>query len=154
MAEQVSVTTSINAPAAAVWSLVADLPRMGEFSPENDGATWLKGATSATVGARFKGVNSNGKKSWATAGEIIEAVPDKALAFRITAHGLKVAVWRYDITETSGGCEVTETWIDERNGLVKALGKPVSGVADRSAHNRAGMEATLVALKAAAEAGA
>jgi hypothetical protein len=63
-----------------------------------------------------------------------------------------VATWRYEIADTATGCEITETWIDERNGLVKALGKPVSGVADRSAHNRAGMEATLAALKAAAEA--
>jgi hypothetical protein len=53
MADHVSVTTQIEAPATTVWALVADLPRMGEFSPENDGATWLKGATSATVGARF-----------------------------------------------------------------------------------------------------
>ena len=38
--------------------------------------------------------------------------------------------------------------------LVTFLGKLVTGVADREAHNRAGMEQTLAALKAAAEAGA
>jgi hypothetical protein len=34
---------------------------------------------------------------------------------------------------------------------VKSLGKPVSGVGDRAAHNRAGMEQTLERLAAAAE---
>ena len=47
---------------------------------------------------------------------------------------------------------MTETWTDERNPLVKALGKLVSGVSDRASHNRAGMEQTLANLKAAAEA--
>ena len=51
-----------------------------------------------------------------------------------------------------GGCAVTESWDDERGRLVKFLGKPVSGVADRVTHNRAGMEQTLRNLKAAAEA--
>jgi len=41
---------------------------------------------------------------------------------------------------------------EERNALIKFLGKPVSGVADRATHNRAGMEETLRRLKAAAEA--
>jgi hypothetical protein len=46
---------------------------------------------------------------------------------------------------------VTETWIDQRGRLVTFLGKPVSGVADRASHNRAGMEATLDRLAAVAE---
>ena len=41
--------------------------------------------------------------------------------------------------------------IDERGMVAKTLGKPVSGVADRADHNRAGMEQTLERLKAAAE---
>ena len=42
MAEQVSVTTEIAAPVEQVWAMVSDLTRMGEWSPENEGATWLK----------------------------------------------------------------------------------------------------------------
>ena len=74
------------------------------------------------------------------------------LSFRVTAVGMKVALWTYRFEPTDAGCTVTETWTDERNALVKALGGPVSGVADRVAHNRAGMEQTLANLKAAAEA--
>ena len=46
---------------------------------------------------------------------------------------------------------MTETFVDERGRIAKALGKPVTGVGDRAAHNRAGMEQTLDRLKAAAE---
>ena len=45
MSDQVVVTKDIAAPAATVWALVSDLPRMGEWSPENCGGQWVKGAT-------------------------------------------------------------------------------------------------------------
>ncbi|MEC9035098.1 MAG: SRPBCC family protein, partial [Actinomycetota bacterium] len=61
MSEPVKVTKHINASPEAVWNLVTDLTRMGDWSPENKGGNWVKGATGAEVGAKFKGVNSNGK---------------------------------------------------------------------------------------------
>jgi uncharacterized protein YndB with AHSA1/START domain len=151
MADQLSVATEIHASAEQVWAMVADLTRMKEWSPENDGAVWTKGSTGAVPGATFSGTNSRGKKSWETMGRIVEAEPGRVLSFRITAVGMKVALWTYRFEPTATGCRVTESWSDERNALVKALGKPVSGVADRAAHNRAGMEQTLANLKAAAE---
>jgi hypothetical protein len=131
--------------------MVSDLPRMGEWSPENDGATWLKGATGPTPGATFEGKNHNGKKRWATNGTIVDVEPGRLFTFRINVKGFQVAEWRYAFETTQEGCRVTETWIDRRGRLAKALGKPVSGVADRAAHNRMTMERTLDNLKAAAE---
>jgi uncharacterized protein YndB with AHSA1/START domain len=151
MPESVSVTTEIAAPPEKVYAMVADLTRMGEWSPENTGATWLGGATGAAPGARFKATNSAGKKEWSTTGAIVEAVPGRVLSFRVTAVGAKVALWAYRFEATDGGCAVTESWVDERNAFIKFMGKPVSGVADRATHNRAGMEETLRNLKAAAE---
>jgi hypothetical protein len=46
---RVSVSTTVAAPAAAVYELVSDITRYGEWSPENVGGTWLDGATTATV---------------------------------------------------------------------------------------------------------
>jgi uncharacterized protein YndB with AHSA1/START domain len=152
MPEPVSVTTEIHAPPEQVWAMVADLPRMAEWSPENDGVTWRKGATSAAPGVTFTGSNRRGKKTWSTRGTVVEADPGRTLSFRITVGGMKVALWRYEFAPSDAGCTVTETWIDERNALVTALGKPVTGVQDRISHNRAGMEQTLANLKAAAEA--
>jgi uncharacterized protein YndB with AHSA1/START domain len=152
MGDRVEVSTEIHAPASRVWALVADLPRMAEWSPENDGVTWRGGATAAVPGASFGGTNHNGGKSWRTSGTVLQAVPGEVLSFRVRAAGLKVSVWTYRFEETADGCRVTESWVDERGRLVKALGRPVSGVGDRAVHNRSGMETTLANLKAAAEA--
>ena len=72
MAGQVSVTREIGAPAELVWAMVSDVTRMGEWSPENEGCTLLGGATAAQPGARFRGVNRNGKKKWTTMGTVVE----------------------------------------------------------------------------------
>jgi uncharacterized protein YndB with AHSA1/START domain len=150
MAEQVSVSRDIAAPAEKVWAMVSDITRMGEWSPENAGGQWLGHASGPAVGAKFRGTNRNGKKKWNTVALVTAADPGRAFAFNVTASGLKVAEWRYAFEATDTGCRVTETWTDHRGWLVKTMGKPVSGVADRASHNRAGMEATLERLGAAA----
>lgn len=152
MADSVSVTTEIAATPEAVYALVADLPRMHEWSPENDSVTWRKGASGAEPGAAFSGTNRLGKKTWSTRGAVVEAVPGRTLSFRVTAVGMKVALWSYRFEPTDSGCAVTESWVDERGGFIIFAGKLLTGVADRPAHNRAGMEETLANLKAAAEA--
>ena len=62
--EEVSVT--IAAPAERLYDLISDLPRMGEWSPENCGGKWVKGATGPVVGARFRGHNRKGWRRWTT----------------------------------------------------------------------------------------
>ena len=151
MTDEVSVHRDIAAPPDRVWSMVSDVTRMGEWSPESESATWLGGAKGPHAGAKFRGVNRNGKRKWETEATVVEAEPGRLFAFRVTAAGFKVAEWRYTFEPTDSGCRVTETWIDQRGRIAKALGKPVSGVADRATHNRAGMEKTLDQLKAAAE---
>ena len=151
MANQVSVVADIAAPADTVWSMVSDLTRMGEWSPENESVAWRRGATGPEAGTTFRGTNRNGQKKWKTTGTIIDAEPGRLFTFRITAVGFKVAEWRYAFETTAQGCRVTETWIDQRGAIAKALGKPVSGVTDRDEHNRQTMEKTLANLKAAVE---
>jgi hypothetical protein len=60
--DPVSVATTIDAPPARVYALVADLTRMGELSPESNGCTWTHGATGAAPGARFIGRNLRGRR--------------------------------------------------------------------------------------------
>jgi hypothetical protein len=153
MADQVSVTEHIDASADAVYALVSDLPRMGEWSPENTGGSWAGGATGAAVGARFKGTNKNESKRWATTCKVVEATPGSSFVFDVGVGPLKIARWGYRIVPAaSGGVDVTETWTDQRSSLMKPLGKVASGVADRKTHNEASMRTTLANLKAAAEA--
>ena len=143
--------TDIGAPPEVVWSLISDVTRMGEWSPEATGAIWKGGASGPAVGAKFTGTNANGKKSWKTDCEITTCEPSHAFGFRVTAVGLKIARWDYRIDPTGTGCQVTETWTDDRGGLAKFAGKFASGVAERDEHNRRTMEQTLATLKTAAE---
>jgi uncharacterized protein YndB with AHSA1/START domain len=151
MSEQVQVSRDVAAPATTVWAMISDVTRMGEWSPETTGCAWQKGASGPAVGARFAGANRNGGKKWSTGCTVVDCTPGSRFAFEVAVGPMKIARWAYDITPTDNGCRVTETWTDQRGGLVKKLGKPLSGVADRASHNRAGMEQTLERLAAAAE---
>ncbi len=61
-----TVSVFVAAPPETVYDLVADLTRMGEWSPETTEVRWLDGATQAKVGARFRGTNRNGFRRWST----------------------------------------------------------------------------------------
>ena len=147
----VSVTQEIAAPAELVWALVTDLPRMGEWSPENLGGEWVKGATGVAVGARFKGRNKNGSKAWSTSVVVNELEAPQKFSFALMALGKNWCDWVYEITPTAAGCTVTHSWLDHRSKVANILGKFVSGVSERSEHNRRNMEETLKNLKTAAE---
>ena len=151
MSDNVTVPREINAPAERVWKMVSDLPRMGEWSPENEGGVWLKGADGPVAGAKFRGANRHGKRSWKTIATIIDAEPGRRLTFRTAVMGIPDSEWSYELESTDGGCRVTEAWTDRRPGWFKPLTALVTGVGDRETHNRAGIEQTLESLAAAAE---
>lgn len=147
----VSVSRDVNAPIEKVWSMVTDLPRMGEWSPENQGGEWVEGATGPEVGSSFKGRNKNGKRSWSTICVVNAFEPMSKFSFGLTLFGKNWGDWVYEIEPTPTGCRVTHSWCDYRNSTSVFLGKVVSGVADRATHNKKNMEVTLDNLKAAAE---
>jgi hypothetical protein len=153
MTDEISVERVIAATPEALWARVSDIERMGDISPESTGGTWLRGATGPAVGARFKGENRRGKKSWSTTGKVVAAEPGREFAFEVVAGPFKVARWSYRFEPEGGSCRVIETWTDQRGWVANRLGKPVSGVADRASHNRESMEATLTRLAEIIEAG-
>lgn len=156
VADQTDVSIRVDASPEDVYRLVADLPRMGEWSPECYRCQWQGDMQVARPGARFKGFNKRGFRRWTTKGTVVTAEPGKELSFDIRSVGnLPVARWTYRITpESEGGCTVTEVWEDRRGGLMKVLGQVATGVSDRKEHNKAGMQATLQRIKAEAEASA
>ncbi len=151
MTAQVSVTRDIAAPPETVWAMVSDVTRMGEWSPEAESARWLGGATGPTAGARFRGTNRRGKRTWNTVGTVVDAEPGRVFCFHVTAMCFKVAEWRYTFEPTDSGCRVAETWTDHRGRIVGTVGGWKTGVDDRPTHNRVGMERTLDRLKSVAE---
>ena len=139
-----TVTRDILATPSELWTLVSDLPRMGEFSPENQGGAWIKGSTGPAVGAQFKGNNQNGSKKWSTTAKVTQCEPGKTFGFRVVVGPVKIADWHYAIADLGDGTtRVTETWTELRPSIFQKLAKGASGVADRKAYNLTSMEETL-----------
>ena len=143
---------AVAAPADVVYGLVADLPRMGEWSPECERVTWRGGATCAARGAQFVGYNRVGLARWITQGEVVTAEPGRHLAFEINLGPMRVARWEYFIIpddDDHSMCTVVEEWTDRRPGWCRALADQVFG--PRAKLNHLGMVETLANLKHAAE---
>jgi hypothetical protein len=147
----VVVEQEMTATPIVVWSMISDITRMGEWSPEALGGVWLDGATGPAVGARFRGRNQNGWRKWGAKCRVTDATPGQRFAFEVTYGPYHVASWAYDIAALpSGGTRVTETWHDRRGIVPRFVGVGITGVRDRVEANRAGMVITLQRLAAAA----
>ncbi len=149
MSHQVEVTKVISATPEHVYALVSDLCRMGEWSPENTGGSWIKGATGPVVGARFEGTNRIGKKKWKTISTVTVAEPGREFGFDVTAMGMKVAGWGFALAPVDGGTEVTHYWDDHRSAVMAKVTGLALSVKDRSSHNATNMETTLDRLAGA-----
>ena len=143
----VTVEEVIAAPAQMLYDLVSDVTRMGEWSPETTSCRWVRGATGPRVGARFRGSNRNGWRRWSTSCTVVSAEPGARFSFDVDLPGLRVSRWTYEFLPEGQGTRVRESWTDLRPRWMDRLGKVVRGVSDTKAHNRAGMEATLAALR-------
>lgn len=106
--EQIDIAVGVD----AVWPLVSDLTRGGDWSPENRGGKWLGGATEAAVGARFKGNNRRGLAVWYTIVTIVRLEPQRAIAWEVRAPwgGPALSRWTYELEPIDGGTRVTERW--------------------------------------------
>jgi len=148
-------STEISAPPSAVWPLISDLSRMGEWSPECTGARWKGGASGPQPGARFSGRNRKGAWRWSTKCTVVAAVPQREVAWIVSFFGFSVAYWGYRLGPSpEGGTVVTEQWRDLRTVPLFHWGpfvKLVTGISDRVGTNESNMHATLGRLKAAAE---
>jgi uncharacterized protein YndB with AHSA1/START domain len=152
MTDVIEESIEIDAPPERLYEMVSDLSRMGEWSPENQGGTWLGGATGASPGARFKGRNRNGWRRWSTKATIVTAEPGREVSWESKALGMKVALWRYRFEPNGrGGTRVTESTEDRRGSTMLFVGRTATGVGDRAGENRKNMRRTLEQLKAAAE---
>ncbi|GAA0430274.1 hypothetical protein Aca07nite_39000 [Actinoplanes capillaceus] len=149
----VTVTTRIAAKPEAVWDLVADVTRMGQWSPETTRCHWLTEPAGVREGARFTGANAYRGRRWRTECTVVVADRGREFSFDVVGAGfLAVARWTYTFRPVDDGCEVTETYTDRRGLALKLFGIATLGIADRDAHNHRTMTETLNRLRIAAEA--
>lgn len=148
-----SAHTEVSASPDVVYALVSDLPKMSDLTAELARGSWLGGAREAAVGVRFRGHNRIAWRRWSTTSTVTDADPGRRFAFEVSSvAGVPVSRWQYDIEATEDGCRVVERTWDRRPPWFRPFANLVTGVRDRSDHNRRNMERTLARLKAAAEA--
>jgi uncharacterized protein YndB with AHSA1/START domain len=145
---QGTATVHIEAPPEKVYALVADVTRMGEWSPETYKAEWIEGATGPAVGARFKGSNKQGIFRWSTRPTVTVAEPGKEFTFETGRPGREDTRWSYTLTPKDGGTDLTESFEALRYpGVLKVIMPPKK----RAAKLQGDIERTLQRIKAAAE---
>jgi dimethylaniline monooxygenase (N-oxide forming) len=146
-----SASVTVAADAEALWDMVSDVTRMGEWSPECTGGRWIGKQRSPVVGARFVGFNRRGFARWFTTNEVVEADRGTAFAFRTRETNV---VWGYRFAAgDDGGTVVTETR-DTRNArtwVTRLAGPFIGGADSHDDEMREGMRQTLTRLKHAAE---
>jgi hypothetical protein len=147
-----AVTVHIDAEPVAVWSLVSDITRMGEYSPEVFETEWLDGAAGPAVGIRYRGHvkrNERGPTYW-TVCKITECAPGEVFEFAVVYRDKAVNTWRYEFRPgAGGGTDVTESFRLADNVLTKIY-SALGGA--RKRRNERDMRTTLERVKAAAEA--
>jgi hypothetical protein len=135
-----------------LYDMVSDVTRMGEWSPVCRACWWDEGS-GPTVGSWFTGHNERPERSWETRSLVVVADRGREFAFVM---GGKFARWGYSFGPVEGGTQVTESWELLPDGvamLTERFGEDVeSQIDDRSEAARAGMLATLRAIKQTAEA--
>jgi hypothetical protein len=147
---RLGVERAVAATPTVVWNLVADITRMGQWSPETTSAAWTGGSAGPALGARFTGTNQMGSKKWTSSCTVTACEPGRRFAFDVAVGPFKVAGWAYEFHPTEDGCLVTERWEDHRGALVTWLSPMITGTKDRARRNRETMTVTLDRLAAAA----
>ena len=135
-----------------LYDMVADVTRMGEWSPVCKECWWEDDDGGPRVGSWFVGRNVLPDRTWKTRSEVVAA--DRGHEFAFIVGGSYVR-WGYRFEPADGATVITESW--EMLPDIHALFAERFGdgaaeqVADRQEAARTGIPATLAAIKRAAE---
>jgi len=152
MPQPLPISASVDVAAApdAVWSVVSDVTRMPEWSPELR-RLFVLGNREPRVGMQLLGINRRGYAAWPTTSKVVRFEPGRAVAWKTRESG---ATWTYELEPVEGG----GTRLTGRRDLPKftlgtTLMAPLIGGAD--GHDREladGIRATLERIRATIEA--
>lgn len=108
---------------------MADPTRVGEWSHEATGARWLNGATHATPGARFVGMNRMGGTAWSKNCVVDIVEPGRTYSFHTPSTS-----WRYDLAPVENGTLIRQsfTLVNARRLMSLLLWLVVPAHRDRS----------------------
>jgi len=142
----------IHATPQHLYDMVADLPRMGEWSPECQNVEWEEGATGPAEGAKFVGHNRGGPfglMRWSRHGRVMTADPGREFGFSTEEGGRESTHWHYRFDAVEGGTRVTESYEVK---WIPAWARIIDVPTNRHSELLEAMRHTLAQLKSAAEA--
>jgi len=146
--ERSAASIEIDAAPEVVWQLVADITRMGEWSPECWRAEWEGDSAGPQVGAHFHGYNRAGTYEWDAPCIVIECEPGKVFAFQVPRTGDVVTRWRFEFAPSATGTTLTESFDAP---MINVEGAP-SNFEGRFEMLDGAIRETIAHIKAAAEA--
>jgi len=147
--ELIEVSIDIDADPQRVWSIVGDLRRMGERSPQCRKMFILN--TPVGVGTKTVNINRAGWLYWPTTSQILEFDPGRILSFRVPQNG---SVWTYELEARGHGTLLTESrHLPHGASAISNFltGRVFGGTADFEDNLERGMRRTLAQIKAEAE---
>jgi uncharacterized protein YndB with AHSA1/START domain len=105
-------SVTIASPPEAVWAVVSDVTRVGEWSGECRGCDWVGDADAAVPGARFRGRNRRGGFRWTRLNEVVLLDEPHELVWRTVPSGPypDSVEWRLHLREVPGGTLVNESF--------------------------------------------
>ncbi|AFR47248.1 MULTISPECIES: SRPBCC family protein [Gordonia] len=132
-----------------VWSVISDLKRMGEWSPQCKKMI-VRGGT-VGLGTKTININRRGPLVWPTTAKVVRFTPNQELGFRVAENH---TIWSYTITPKDAGVTVTER--REVNGSTTKVSsvlvdKLFGGAESFEEELKLGMAETLGKIKRAAE---
>jgi uncharacterized protein YndB with AHSA1/START domain len=138
----------IHASVAKVWTLVSDLSRMPQWSPQ---CRLMKALGPVRQGTRTLNLNRRNRMFWPTTCTVTEVIPEKKLAFKVD---MNRTIWSYELEPTETGTRLVESRHAE-NGVTAfsnmSINALMGGVPSFERELVDGMNATLSRIKAAAE---
>src|SRR5690349_1644556 len=104
-AQQGRASIEIAAPPRLVYDLIADVTRMGEWSPECYRCKWLDGAREAAPGAWFRGYNRRAGVRWERSAVVDTAQRGRQFAFTTVNDrtGRRETHWQYTMEPSAAG---------------------------------------------------
>ncbi|MGQ0467158.1 MAG: SRPBCC family protein [Sporichthyaceae bacterium] len=137
----------------ALYAMVSDVTRMGEWSPVCRGCWWDSG-DGPRVGAWFTGRNELDGRVWETRSLVVAAEPNREFAYNVLGNWVR---WGFALAPVEGGTELTESWEFLDGGVAgyreRWPDEWEAKFAERRVTMLEGIPATLAAIKAAAESG-
>ncbi len=153
MAKQlIEASTDIKATPEKVWSIVSDLARMGEWSPQCRKVVVRGGRVGP--GTKTINVNRRGLLVWPTTAKVVTFEPNREISYRITENH---TVWGFEITPSADGVTLTERRVAP-DGKTTALSsflvnRAFGGNDNFEVELEEGIKETLTKIKSAAERG-